>query len=100
MANTLRILNITRGYTLRYKQAVRAVENCAAAWVEYGVSIHDLTLAEAITARNEQATLREPLAQVELPNLRYKPASTDKLSISERIQLSRAADKFAFEATT
>ena len=51
-----RVVHVHRGFSLKHKQVLRAVENCAAAWVEFGVSFRDLTPAEgAITARNEQA---------------------------------------------
>ena len=73
MTNNARVSNITRGYSLKHKQAVRAVDNCAAAWVVYGESIRDLTLAEAIAARNAQAKEREPLAQAEIPGITFKP---------------------------
>ena len=94
MSNNHRILNVTRGFTLKHKQAVRAIANCACAWVEYGTSIRDLTIAEAITARNEQARMAEPLPLAELPGVivRNMPHYSDELEIS------RAANKFAFEA--
>ena len=43
------------------------------AWVEFGVTIRDLTLAESIAARNQQAAEREPLAHAELPGITFKP---------------------------
>lgn len=60
MAFPKRVLNITSGWKLKQNQAVRAVESCSAAWVEEGVSIRNLTLAESIAKRNEQAKLRDP----------------------------------------
>ena len=42
-----------------------------------GVSIRDLTLAESIGRRNQQAQLREPLAfTLELFGLRFEPPAT------------------------
>ena len=96
MSNNHRILNVTRGFTLKHKQAVRAIENCACAWVEYGVSIRDLTIAEAIAARNEQARIAEPLPLAELPGLMV----SNMPHYAEEIELSRAANKFAFEAAS
>jgi hypothetical protein len=94
MSNNQRILNVSRGFTLKHKQAVRAIANCACAWVEYGISIRDLTIAEAIMARNDQARSAEPLPLAELPGLRM----IDLPGYSEEIELSRQANKFAFEA--
>jgi hypothetical protein len=68
-----RVLNVTRGFRLRLNQASKAVENCACAWVEPGVSIRDLTLAEAIQARVQQAQTREPLPYAEVHGLRFDP---------------------------
>jgi hypothetical protein len=70
MTNNARITNLSRGFSLKHKQAERAVENCAAAWVEYGVSIRDLTFAEAVQARNTQASNREPLPVAEIPGIK------------------------------
>jgi len=69
MAEDSRILNITRGFRLKRSQAYRALENGACAWVEVGVSVRDLTLAESIAVRNQQAKMREPLVYAEIPGL-------------------------------
>lgn len=73
MSGNSRVLNLTRGYTVKYKHALRGIEQCAVAWVEEGVSVRDLTLAESITKRNEQAKLREPLCYAELPGVVFRP---------------------------
>jgi hypothetical protein len=73
MAQDPRVLNITRGFRLKRSQVYRAIENGAVAWVEVGVSVRDLTLAESIAARNEQARLREPLEFAEVHGLRFDP---------------------------
>lgn len=87
-----RVLNITRGFRLRRNQAQKAVDNHACAWVEYGVSIRNLTLAESIASRNEAARLREPLAFAELPGLRFvHPGARSEA------QIARAAVQFAAE---
>lgn len=86
MPNNPRVSNLSRGFMLNFKQAKKAVQNCAAVWVEYGISIRDLTLVEAIAARaeqkqlraletEEQARLREPLPYIEVPGLRYEPST-------------------------
>lgn len=93
--NNSRVFNVTRRFSLKHKQALRAVEECACAWVEYGVSIRDLTLAESIQGRNRRAQLRQPLALAELRGLVYEPAITAVVGIVERDRLMWAAVKFA-----
>lgn len=66
-----RILNISRGFRLKPNQAYRAIENGACEWVELGISIRDLTLAESIDFRNKQAAVREPLEYAEIPGIKY-----------------------------
>ena len=87
MSQDLRILNITKGFRLKPNQAYRAIEAGACAWVEVGVSIRNLTLAESIAFRNEQAKVREPLAYAEIPGLTF--------SLGSNQQLIRAAHEFA-----
>lgn len=68
-----RILNLTRNFRLKRNQALRAIEQCACAWVETNVSVRDLTLAESIAARNHQAATRELLDASELPGITFQP---------------------------
>jgi hypothetical protein len=76
MSTNDRIYNVTRRYPMRAKQALRGINNCAMAWVEHGKSVRDLTLAESIAARNEQASVRElPLPYVEIRGLKYEPTA-------------------------
>lgn len=72
MSNNTRVFNATRRFYMKHKQAARAVENCACAWVEFGMTVRDLTLAEAIAARNHQASLREPLCAAELLHVVFR----------------------------
>ncbi len=65
MSQARRVLNITKGCYKRYSQALQAIEIGACAWVEEGVSIRNLTIAESIAFRNDQAKQREPLAYAE-----------------------------------
>ncbi len=67
-----RVLNISRGFRLRFNQACKAVDQCACTWVEHGVSVRDLTLSESIAARAVQAKNREPLPYAEVPGLRFQ----------------------------
>ena len=98
MNNNHRVLNVSRGFTLKHKQALRAIDNCAAAWVEIGKTIRDLTLAEAISARNKQATQREPLEFTEVHGLRYEPAASGIAQTREGFGLSREANQFYTQA--
>ena len=94
-----RILHVDRGCYYRRGQALKGIENCAFAWVEEGVSIRNLTLAESIVARNEQANMREPLPYAELPHLRYEPAKRNEKQHFAGNELVWAAHKYAREAT-
>ena len=98
MTNNARVFNVTRRFSLKYKQALKAVENCACAWVEIGVSIRDLTLAESIAARNKQAAEREPLAFAEIPGLIFQPPIQSQATHRTGIHLVRAANQFAESA--
>lgn len=99
MSNNNRVFNVSRGFALKHKQAVRAVENCAAAWVVFGVSIRDVTLAEAIAARNVQASLHERLPLAEIPGLVFRmPAGREEGPRAER-RAALEADEFAIRAT-
>ena len=73
MPNDPRVSNISNGSRLKLRQARKAVGNCNVAWVEYGVSIRNLTLAESIQARVQQAKMREPLPYAEVHGLRFDP---------------------------
>lgn len=93
MAAHTRVLNVTRNFRMKFRQAEKAIENCACTWLDYGVTVRDLTLAESIKARNEQASRREPLARAELPNLTFQHPGA-----AQERQLAFQAQRFAFEA--
>jgi len=95
MTNNSRVFNETRRFGMKHKQAVRAVERCSCAWVEFGVSVRDLTLAESIARRNHQAAVREPLAFAELPNCVYRPAERNQAAHRQGYDLVRQANQFA-----
>lgn len=88
-------MNITRGYSMKFKQALHAIEQCAVTWVEYGVSVRDLSLQESIEARNRQAKDREPLPLSEIQGLIFQPAVKDVSSNRESCRLAYEAGKFA-----
>lgn len=94
MTQNARVFNVTRGYALKHKAALRGIENCAWAWVEFGVSVRDLTITEQIQARNEQAKNREPLAMAEIPGVSFEQPANASASIYERLGLVRAANQF------
>jgi hypothetical protein len=98
MASSKRVHNVTRGFDLKFRRAERAIEECSAAWVEYGVSIRDLTLAESIAARNVQARLREPLPYAEIHGLRFDPPVSGISATRRERKLTWEAHKFAAEA--
>ncbi len=98
MSNNKRIYNVTRGFTLKYKQAVAAIDNCAADWVEEGVSIRDLTLAESIAARVVKAKLREPLPYAELHGVRFEPPAGAEMAHRASRQLVYGAYRFCQES--
>lgn len=94
MSTNQRVYHQTRGFHLKLNQAIKAVENGAAVWIEYGKTIRSATIAESIAARNEQAKLAEPLAQAEVPGLIYKPAQANVASNRTETQLAREARLF------
>ena len=93
MSNNRRVFH-QRGFTLKLNQALRGIENCALAWIEQGVSVRDLTPAEAIAARNKQAADREILATSEIPGLLYMPPAHEIMQTHQSKQLARDANKF------
>lgn len=56
MASNTRVFNVTRRFYMKHKQAVLGVGNCAFAWVEFGVTVRDLTPAESVTARKHRVS--------------------------------------------
>ena len=71
-----RIVNLTNGHRYKFNQAKRLVEDqCACAWVQYGVSVRELTVDEMVKARSDQIRLREPLPYKEIHGLRYEPSA-------------------------
>ena len=65
MSGNFRVSNISSGETMKFKQAVRRVAECALAWVEYGKTVRNLDWHEAIAARNQAAKTAPPLEGVE-----------------------------------
>lgn len=59
------------------------------------MTVRDLTLAEAIAARNHQASLREPLPFAELPGLLYEPACGREGGARVQRVMAMHANRFA-----
>lgn len=102
MASVVRIANLSRpGYYMKMGKALRAIEACACVWVEEGVSVRDLTLAESIAARNRQAEdmarKREPLEFCELPWTRFE-LGDDRSAVNREMSLAFQAQQFFEEA--
>lgn len=91
MASPKRVLNTTNGFQYKRGAVERAIEACSVEWVEYGVSVRSLTVAESIEARNDQARRREPLPFAELPGIKYEPSVNG-------IQATRREGKLLWEA--
>jgi hypothetical protein len=94
MASNQRIFN-RLGAGLSSAASHRAVEHCVSAWVEFGVSIRDLSLAESIAKRSEQATMREPLEWAECPGLIYRADERNQAQTRQGYELVKAANQFA-----
>jgi hypothetical protein len=97
MASSHTVLNVSRGYFIRYRHALKGIENCAFAWVIVGESVRDLTIAEQISSRNEQAKLREPLEYAELPGIMFVPPIGAEKANTNSGTLVWEAHKFARE---
>lgn len=93
MTNNFRVFNLTLQVWIKHRQAQKAVDNCAAAWVDPR-TIRQLTLAEAIAARNAQAKLREPMPFAEIPGLNVAGIS----NIHEELALAAQANRFFEQA--
>jgi hypothetical protein len=98
MASHARILNITNDFRFKRTHAERAIDACSAVWVEYGVSIRNLTLAESIAARNDQARRREPLPFAEIHGLKYEPCVNGISATGREGKLLWEAHDFAMNA--
>jgi hypothetical protein len=98
MTKNKRIFNVSRGYSLKRGAAERAIHECSAVWVEEGVSIRNLTLAESIAARNDQARHAEPLPFAEIPGLRFEPTPSGTAATRRERLLTWQAHEFVMNA--
>lgn len=74
MSSNRRVENISNGFRMKPGAARRAIEACSVRWVDEGVSVRNLTLAESIVARNVQAKNAEPMPFAEVHGLRFEPS--------------------------
>lgn len=95
MNNKARVRNVTRGFSMKFGQAVKAVELCACAWVEYGVSVRSLTSAESLMARNAQVKPGPALAPLEVSGTVYRPALHALVSARVEVRLAREVNAAA-----
>jgi hypothetical protein len=98
MASPKRVLNVTNGFQYKRGAVERAIEACSVAWVEYGVSVRSLAVAESIEARNDQARRREPLPFAELPGVKYEPCIAGKEATGREGKLLWEAHDFVMQA--
>jgi len=93
-----RIYNVSREYYIKRKQALKGIDrDCTLAWVVEGESVRDLTLAESIAARNEQARLRDPLPYAEMFGLRFEGPKSSEDGKRNRNMMVWEASRFVSE---
>lgn len=80
---------------MKQRTALRGVDECAFAWVEFGKSVRSLTLAESIAARQQQSQQREPLPFAELPGCVFRPSEAGQILTRAGYELVREANQFA-----
>ncbi len=95
MAKVRRVLNVTNGFWFKPGLVDLAIEQCAVAWVDRGVSVRNVTEDEAVVLRNQQAQQRMRLAYAELPGLVYEPAIGGAEAYRNERLLAVEANNFA-----
>lgn len=96
MTNNHLVFNVTRNYWIKRKHALKGIErDCNLAWVVERESVRDLTVAEQIAARNEQARLREPLPFAEVHGLRFDPPASGVAATRREGKLLWEAHEYA-----
>lgn len=88
-----KVFNISSNMRIKRSQALRRIEQCISTWVD-GFSIRDLSLAERVQYRSEQARLATPLAFAEIPGLKFEPPAYAQESTRREYQLAAEANKF------
>ena len=101
MASSARVCNIANGFPMKLSKIRRRVEQCLSTFVDDNGDTkreteyyRDLSLAETVRARSEQARLREPLEYAELPGLRF-----DHPAARVEAMVAAMATRFAAECT-
>ena len=99
MTNNSRATHVSRGFSLKFKQVQKAIEqNCSFVWVEFGRTFRDATPKEAITMRNEQAKERELLESAELPGVTFQPPIGAQASYFIEMKRAYEANQFYTQA--
>lgn len=97
MRHSNRVYNLTRKCSLDLHQALTRIEGGTAAWVEAGRTFRELTLAEVMFLRAQQAERAQewnsPYRGMsnELPGLKWEPPTADRYKFRARFPLLRAA---------
>jgi len=78
---------------MKFKQAVKAVDECACVWVVYGETVRDAKLDEVIRLRSEQIKLHEPIAMAELPGVVFQEPACAASTAGMRRALVREANR-------
>lgn len=95
MTNNARVFNLTRHFYMKLGQVEKSIEkSCSFVWVIRGETFRDATPAEAVHMRNEQAKVREPLPQAEIPGLIFQPPSTGQAYARAGYELMMRANNF------
>lgn len=114
MASNTRVINLTSGCRIKRSQARNRVEQCLSVWIDDGFTIRDLSLAERVTARKEQAKLEEGLFYyvqgkdgkliakpylAELHGLKYEPSMQNQASTRLSYAILKQANAFAYASS-
>ena len=110
MTNNSRVFHVKRGFSLKFKQVQKAIEqNCSFVWVEYGRTFRDATIEEAAAMRKETADKKEGMGYwiagkddepvfkpylAELPEVTFKPPIGAELATRLERQRAFEANQF------
>ena len=111
MGTHAKVLNTTSNMHIKRSQALRRIDQCISTWVD-SFTIRDLSLAERVQYRSEQARLQQGLEYfvegkdgklvakpffAEIPGLKFEPPAYAQESTRREHQLAAEANKFVVE---
>ena len=96
MGTHAKVLNTTSNMHIKRSQALRRIDQCISTWVD-SFTIRDLSLAERVQYRSEQARLATPLAFAESPGLKFEPPAYAQESTRREHALAAEANRFVVE---